>query len=325
MDAGQLLQRLVEGARSDLDPANISVELEVDPGAKRIWADPHQLRPVFQNLLANARTALVRHRPAEERTVRASVDPTPDGGVAVVIEDTGPGLPEEVLQDLFIPFVRSQGRSGGGDEDGTLPRDPDSGSRNPSRGLGLSVSHGIVRRHGGTIHGQNASHGGARFVIHLPAVASGVEAPTEKAPPAAGTEPPSPAPHGRILVVEDDPLLASAVARALERWGWTPVVTHRAEEALEALAGDPDGWAAILSDFRMPGMGGRGLWTHVDEERPDLRDRFVFTTGDLVDPDTHDFVRRSGRPVLMKPYELKELRELVRRVAGGSAPSPDAG
>lgn len=125
--------------------------------------------------------------------------------------------------------------------------------------------------------------------------------------------------------MEDEPLLASAVARALERWGWDTVVVHRAEEAVEALGRDPAGWGAILSDFRMPGMGGRGLHQHVEEERPDLRDRFVFTTGDLVDPDTHEFIQRSGRPVLMKPYELRELQDLVEQVAGGTAPSPDAG
>ncbi|TVP76176.1 MAG: hybrid sensor histidine kinase/response regulator [Gemmatimonadales bacterium] len=312
VDVGVLLHSLLRGARSELDPAGIVPELDVAADTPRIWADSHQLRTVFQNLLANARTAMVRHSPMDQRSIRVTVDPLPDGGVQVVIRDSGPGLPEEILQDLFVPFTQTTPNDTSGEPSPT-PADS-----TPNRGLGLSVSHGIVLRHGGSIDGENASDGGARFQVRLPAVASGASGPRADPSVLGTTDAPATARDSRILVVEDEPFLATAVARALQKWGWETVVAQRGEEAIEELESRPDGWAVIFSDFRMPGVGGRGLYEHVDRHRPDLRDRFVFTTGDLVDPATHDFVRASGRPVLMKPYELTELRALIRKVAGGT-------
>lgn len=298
---GQLLERLVRDARPQLDPAGIQVELRTSPDLPRIWADRHQLRTVFHNLLVNARSALSRHAPEHDRSIQLTLGPGPHDGIRIQVEDSGPGLPDDVLQNMFIPFA-------------TFGQD---GEKPGSRGLGLAVSHGIVLKHGGSIEGRNVSGGGARFDIELPRIPPGASA--------SGSPPPNTPPAARsiggralkrILVVEDEPILASAVARALTRWEWEPVVAHSAEEAIEHLNNDPDDWAAILSDFRMPGIGGRGLFDFVRQERPELAGRFVFTTGDLVDPDTHAFISQSGRPVLMKPYELSELDELIRTVAG---------
>lgn len=58
----------------------------------------------------------------------------------------------------------------------------------------------------------------------------------------------------------------------------------------------------------MPGVGGRGLYRWLEKARPDLITRFIFTSGDVVTPETHTFLKETGRPILAKPYELSDLR-----------------
>ena len=144
---------LFERVRQRHDPVlhhkQIRLETHVAPDARDVMGDPNRLEQALQNLAANA----VRHTPEGGR-VKLTADRV-DGGVRVVVEDSGPGIPEEHLPRVFDRFYKV-------DESRTGTKVP-SGS-----GLGLSIVQAIVQRHGGRITAGNAAAGGARFEIVLP-------------------------------------------------------------------------------------------------------------------------------------------------------------
>ena len=143
---------LFERVRHRHDPLlqarNITLETHVAPDAGELVGDPNRLEQAMQNLAANA----VRHTPEGGR-VTLTADRV-EGGLRLVVEDTGPGIPEEHLPRVFDRFYKV-------DESRTGTRVP-SGS-----GLGLSIVQAIVHRHGGRITAGNSASGGARFEIVL--------------------------------------------------------------------------------------------------------------------------------------------------------------
>ncbi len=126
----------------------ITLRLEVDPEAPQIMVDPDRLAQVLDNLLANA----LRHTPERGEIALLAVG-TPEG-VEILIQDTGPGIPEEDLDRVFDRFYRpetSRSRSSGGS------------------GLGLAIAKSIVQAHGGDIRAERAPSGGTAIVVRLPA------------------------------------------------------------------------------------------------------------------------------------------------------------
>ncbi|HXI20164.1 MAG TPA: ATP-binding protein, partial [Gemmatimonadales bacterium] len=119
--------------------------LGLDPTLPPLSADPDQIRQVITNLLVNAAQAMAV-APRREGLVR-----TWSSAEAVGLEvlDSGAGIASDVLPRIFEPFFTTKGQGQG-------------------TGLGLSISHGIVRAHGGEIRGENRPGGGARFAFELP-------------------------------------------------------------------------------------------------------------------------------------------------------------
>jgi CheY-like chemotaxis protein len=115
-----------------------------------------------------------------------------------------------------------------------------------------------------------------------------------------------------ILVVEDDDAVRGAIARLLIRLGHQVTSCSNGVEALQVLElGLVD---CVVSDFRMPALGGRGFFEQVEEQWPTLASRFVFVTGDVADPRTLEFLKRTAQPVVTKPYEVKELIAAIATV-----------
>jgi signal transduction histidine kinase len=142
------VQNLLESALRSLGPElesrGIRVEMDIDPSLPAVLADGERLREVFVNLLKNAGEA-VADREEQRVTVRAWR--TAEGGEEIVVEDSGPGIPEENLETIFEPFRTS---------------------KTTGSGLGLALCQKVVREHGGKIRAENAPEGGARFRVTLP-------------------------------------------------------------------------------------------------------------------------------------------------------------
>jgi hypothetical protein len=143
------LNRLVEETLLLIEPQLVSRRIVVDrtlaPGLPVVWGDGNALQQVLMNLLTNARDAMREGGKISIETARAA---DPSGGVRLAIQDTGPGIPPEVVARIFDPFFTTK-------PDGT--------------GLGLSISYGIARDHQGTIDVHSVPGQGATFVLALPA------------------------------------------------------------------------------------------------------------------------------------------------------------
>lgn len=141
-DVGDLLADLCAFNQSEAERAGVMLELQVEDGLPQVPHDPQRMRQALLNLLKNAQEAA-----GKGGTVRCSAKATAEGGVRVVVEDSGPGVPEEVRERLFEPFFTTK-------EKGT--------------GLGLTLSREIVTEHGGALTLSRSSLGGAAFVVVLP-------------------------------------------------------------------------------------------------------------------------------------------------------------
>jgi len=116
----------------------------------------------------------------------------------------------------------------------------------------------------------------------------------------------------RVLVVEDEPTVARLIADVLEDEGFHVDVLLDGREALARAARDP--YELVICDMKMPGLDGQHFYnTLVRTENP-LRDKFLFVTGDVIAPQTHEFLERHGVPHLAKPFRVEELTEKVGRV-----------
>src|SRR5947208_2636488 len=173
-------------------------------------------------------------------------------------------------------------------------------------GLGLALARGIVESHGGSIGVESAPGEGAQFVIELP-----VETP----PPAAderddlGTT--LPVAGKSILVVDDEPAVASLLTEALSRDGYNVDLAANGAVALRMLgARDYD---LIVSDSGMPVLNGPEPYREVALREPHLTRRFVFVPGDILNPRTRAFLARTGAPQLEKPFTIESVKRVVRR------------
>jgi two-component system NtrC family sensor kinase len=279
MALGPILERTVALLRNQLIGFKVEPKLVVEPALPDVDGSPNQLQQVFLNLINNAAQAIAGTGRAGTVTVHAR--PWLEG-VVVEVSDDGPGIPAPLQSRVFEPFFTT--------------KPPGEGT-----GLGLSVCQGLVKEHGGVIRLRSAPGEGATFVVELPGALGAAEAALAQAAP--------PATPGRILVVDDEPHILHYMRATLEAWGHTVETAGDGAEALTlALAGGHD---VIITDVRMPRLGGRELFERLVAGRPEIAARVVFSTGDTVRDDTLAFLEGSGRPFLHKPFKLAELRTVL--------------
>jgi len=245
-----------------------------------IAGSPSRLGQVFLNLLVNAAHAIPVGS-ADEHTisVRAS---SSDHEVRVDVSDTGIGIEREHLARVFDPFFTTKPVGFG-------------------TGLGLFVCTRIVREHGGRIEVQSKPGFGSTFSVILPAQGS---IPQRAAPPTGPL--PVPQRRPRVLVVDDSPLMARGLARALKPDHDVAMLTS-AREALKCLT-QSGRFDAVLCDLMMPEMTGVDFHRELERLKPDVAQRVLFFTGGAFTPSTRAFARRMADRCLEKPLDLAEVR-----------------
>jgi len=287
VSVNHVLRDAVELLGYELRVTNVSVYLDLDEDVPIVWADRHQLQQVAVNLIANAHQAM-RDAPQPRRLSLVTRHGGPGLRVRIEIGDTGPGVPEELQVRIFEPFFTTKAEGEG-------------------TGLGLALSRGIVEGHGGLIRVEGRPGEGARFVIELP-----VGSPPSVVNDPATFEAGPPVPGKTILVVDDEPAVASILAEALSRDGYRVDTAANGAVALKKLeAGSYD---LIISDSGMPVLSGPDLYREVTRLTPSLARRFVFVTGDILNPRTREFLDRVGVPRLEKPFTIETVKRVVRRV-----------
>ena len=151
VNVADLVEGALERERPALQESGIEVQVEVDKSLPPIQGDRFQLEHALRQLIANAQRAMAGHPGPGKLTIRAVYQE----GVRLIVSDNGPGIPPDLLDKVFEPFV-------------TVPQD------SHNSGLGLSVCYGVVRAHGGRIWAANNPGGGATFYIEFPAMSEEV-------------------------------------------------------------------------------------------------------------------------------------------------------
>jgi PAS domain S-box-containing protein len=255
------------------------------PSAAPVSADADQVKQVVLNLLSNAEDAVAG---SEARRISVTIGRRADRAL-LLVNDSGPGVPDELQQQVFEPFFTTKPEGHG-------------------TGLGLSVSAGIVSEHGGKISVTRGVLGGAQFAVEFPLAAAGTPAIPLAAP---AVRPKRPTQRLRILMVDDEPAILGSIGRVLQRLGHEVRVAATGGEGL-ALA-LTESFDVIISDLRMPGMSGRELHARLTEEGILPGADFIVATGDSADPEAFTFLQATGLPVLLKPFEIRQLVEMLER------------
>jgi len=259
-------------------------------------ANEARLGQVFLNLLVNAAQAIPDGQ-VERNEIALRTFADEKGHVVVEVADTGSGIASEHLERLFDPFFTTKPVGVG-------------------TGLGLSICHGIVSGLGGEIQVDSQVGKGTRVRVVLPAVAQEVAVlPARAVEPVALPSPPvksvmPPSRQARLLVVDDEPLVARGVTRLLEG-ECSAEGTSSAKEALERLS-KGERFDLLLCDVMMPEMSGEAFFHQLGQVAPDQRERVVFITGGAFTPEARAFLESlpPGR-CIFKPLAAEVLRALV--------------
>jgi len=121
--------------------------------------------------------------------------------------------------------------------------------------------------------------------------------------------------RGRILVVEDEPLIAGLLGDMLMADGHDVDAVNTGRAALERLASQA--YDLIVSDLRMPVLDGRGLYRELQARHPEMLRRILFVTGSALDPGNEEFLVRTRAPWLAKPFTMNDLHRLTQKVLAG--------
>jgi two-component system cell cycle sensor histidine kinase/response regulator CckA len=297
-DVSQMLKRLMS------EKVQLTVSHDRDLGPVR--ADPSQLQQVIVNLAVNARDAMAgkvdagklkimtsRVTPADVRAMRSEVLPQGEY-TALIVEDTGSGIPPEHLGKIWEPFFTTKEQGKG-------------------TGLGLSTVYGIVKQSGGFIFADSEVGKGTRFTVYLPVYRP---APGEVVAPTLAPETRSEwAGGGRILLVEDEETVRMVAERALTRAGYTVTTAGDGEEGLEQVVKGGE-FDLVVSDVVMPTMDGPAMAREIRKRAPDLP--ILFMSGYA-----EDHLRREidveNMHFIPKPFSVQQISEKVGHVLGAAA------
>ena len=260
------------------------IQTELLDGGAWAQADRPRILQVVGNLLGNA----VKFTPTGG-TITASLRRNRDRA-EISVRDTGIGIPEHLLVDIFRPFVQG---------------DQDAARSQGGLGLGLSLVQQIVQLHGGDVSAfSSVLHGqGSEFVVSLPTIAAATEATPTGTPTTAGQR--------DLLLVDDNEDAANTLRIALEMIGYRVTVAHDGIAALAAFERHkPD---AIMLDLGLPGLSGIEVATRIRAAQGH-QPRLVALTGYGSEQDREETARAGFDAHLTKPVSVDELTRLIERL-----------
>jgi PAS domain S-box-containing protein len=287
------------------------IDLVMVPG-KGLWsvrADAGQIEQVIMNLAVNARDAMPSGGKLTIETSNITLDADyaryhaplqPGDYVMVAISDTGAGMDLETQSHIFEPFFTTKGPKG--------------------TGLGLSTVYGIIKQSGGYIWVYSEIGKGTTFKVYLPRVASTGETATQVAAPVEyhkvepGTE--------TILLVEDEANLRYLARQYLEKQGYKVIEAADGAVAMQIAVAHEGTIHLLLTDVIMPGMNGRELAQRISEIRPNIK--VLYMSGYTENVIGHNGTLDAGIRLLQKPFNLRDLKNMVREVLDATPTPPEA-
>lgn len=270
---------------------DISIRVQVSPGTWPIYVDVAEFELAVLNLAINARDAMSGQGTVTVAAANADRSELPAGlageFVHLNVQDSGGGIPPEILPKVFDPFFTTKPVGKG-------------------TGLGLSQVYGFALQAGGMARIASAAGEGTTVSLFLPRAG-----PDARSAPTASSAIASPVAQGRALLVEDNGSVAEVAVEHLRECGYE--VTHVSNGAdAVTYAERGDALDLVLSDIVMPGQAsGLDLARHLRRSRPDLR--VILATGYS---EAALSARSEGFQIISKPYSLDDLRAAIARRDG---------
>jgi two-component system CheB/CheR fusion protein len=291
-DLRQILDHAFETSKARADGQSLSFVVDLCPEDHRVWADASRLTQVFWNLLNNA----VKFTPEGGTvSVRSRHEKTPNPCLIVEISDTGIGIEPEALKNIFDAF--NQGQRGTARRFGGL-------------GLGLAISKAILELHGGGLTAASAGKGrGALFTVCVPIG----ELPAQEIPLRESSgELRSPQPDSplHILLVEDHPDTAEAMAELLRAVGHQVETAGSVAQALATAANGTGGFDLVVSDLGLPDGSGLDLMRELSAR---YGWKGIALSGYGMEEDVRQSLEAGFQTHLTKPINVQALKAAIRQ------------
>ena len=295
IDAVTVIKDSLKFLRSTI-PTTVEIHEHMPDDEIVILADSTQINQVMMNLCINASQAMeetggtlkinIEKTIFEAKDVKAFSDLVPGNYLKITVNDTGPGISPEIINQIFDPYFTTKEIGKGS-------------------GMGLSVVQGIIKNHGGAIWVASILGKGTKFIILFPLTSeeSMVEAQTTKDIP-RGKE--------TILFVDDEISITKMVKRMFERLGYKIETATTPQDALELFRSNPDHFDLVITDMTMPQMTGVKLSEKLMDIRKDIP--IIVCTGhsNLVNEEKAKELGLAA--YIMKPIYMQEAAQIIRKV-----------
>ena len=277
----------------------ISISVTCYPEKALVMGDPSQIEQILLNLAVNAAHAMTFMRKSEENwggnlTITVSGTQKNTGGYfAVSVEDTGVGIEQDKIKDIFSPFFTT--------------KDPSKGT-----GIGLSMVHNLISLHGGSIEVHSEKGRGSRFTFYIPEA--------EKKEKAGDKSEDKGEFHirektGMILVIDDEEPVRKTLKDMLETAGYSVLTAENGNTGLEIFKERHDEVSAIILDMAMPEMSGKAVYPKLQEI--DREVKVLFSSGFSKDERVVSVLKSGKAGFIQKPYSMQTLLRAVEKVIDG--------
>ncbi len=277
-------------------PKMINIETRVSEDIHLICADANQFSQVLINLVTNARDAMPDGGQLFIRTANVTLDhefcvqnigAAPGDYVRITVSDTGVGMSEGTLKNIFNPFFTTKELGKG-------------------TGLGMAIVYGIITNHGGYMICDSAPGQGATFTIYWPvAPKERMELVLEEAPKVlirGGDE--------LILVVDDEDAILEIAEEVLTDNGYSVVLAGSGEKALEIYKESKNEIKLVIMDLGMPGIGGHKAMVELLKVDPKVR--IIISSGYSADNQVEEALAAGALGFVGKPYKLDDMLGRIR-------------
>jgi len=298
VDLGDVVRESVDFIRPLARTANIRIRTDAARVDHHVLADRQRLKQVLMNLLSNA----VKYN-RDGGAVTMSCGPTPAGSLRIAVADTGPGIPAEMMDHLFLPFERLGAE-----------RTPVEGT-----GIGLSISKHLTELMGGKIGAESEMGRGSTFWVEL----EPADTPQERTEPAAERAPDAPAGTGgerTVLYVEDNLSNLRLVERILARRPRTRLLAAmQGSLALDlARRHRPE---LILLDVHLPDIEGDEVLRRLQEDPETRGIPVVAVSAEATPGKIERFLAAGARTYLTKPLDVKQFLEVIDEILAETTPN----
>jgi PAS domain S-box-containing protein len=294
LQVGSQIKEALKMLRSSL-PTTIEIIPEVSNHVDNVMADPTQIHQIVMNLCTNAAQAMeetggrltvgLSQVTLDKEDVRLHPVLTPGNYAKLSVQDTGAGIPANIVDKIFHPYFTTKEKGKG-------------------TGLGLAVVHGIVQSYGGEITVDSIPDRGTNFIIYLPTIKAALSATPANISLPKGRE--------RVLMVDDEAVIVDFSRQSLERLGYAVEGFTSSIDALESFRKAPDRFDLVITDMTMPKLPGDLLAQEIFKLRPGMP--IILCTGYSSRIDRQKSEALGIRAMLMKPLKLSDLASSVRQV-----------